>query len=93
MKIKDLVFKKHSEMMSGTQAVVNFSNGYGASVITGSWARTLDNAPYEIAVMTDDGYVCYSTPITGDTVGYLNEKEADEILKQIRELPKREVSK
>ncbi len=92
MKIKDLEFKEHYTL-SGTQAIVSFPNGYAASILTGGWFYTDDEHPYEIAVMTSEGAICYGTPITDDVVGYLTEDEANEILKKISELPKREVSK
>lgn len=59
----------------------SFPNGYGASVIN-------NNASYglELGVLYD-GELDYSTPITSDVVGFIeNEEELDKLLKQIEEL-------
>ncbi len=93
MKIEDLKFEKHYHDPSGTQAIINFTNGYSASVITGNWFYTSNEEPFEIAVMTHDGAICYDTPITDDVMGYLTEEAANDVLRKISELPKREVSK
>jgi hypothetical protein len=85
--IKDLKFKQHEVCPDGTQAVVKFKNGYGASIITGSLFYTKPGAPFEIAVLGKDGHITYSTPITDDVCGWLSEDAANEILKQIQELP------
>ena len=52
--IKDLDFKAHPAGMGGTQAVVQFPNGYGASIITGYFAYSGNGNPYEIAVLHND---------------------------------------
>ncbi len=87
MKIKDLKFEKHSFFTSGSRAFVLFANGYGASVITGYGSYMTEDAPFEIAVTTHEGAVCYDTPITDDVIGYLTEDAANDILRKISELP------
>ena len=84
MEIKDLDFKPHH--FSGTIAKAKFPNGYGASVITGEEFYTSETQPFEIAVLDDDG-IAYDTPVTDDVCGYLTESAANDILKQISELP------
>lgn len=88
MKISDLKFEPHPGGFGGTQAKVKFKNGYGASIITGPMFYTDAEHPYEIAVLNLEDAIDYTTPITNDVVGHLNEEEANEILSQIENLPK-----
>lgn len=83
---KDLEFKTHPTGLGGTQATMDFDNGYGVSVITGEMFYTDDEHPYELAI-TDKNGLCYSTPITDDVIGYLTEQEVEDYMKQIQELP------
>lgn len=84
--IKDLKFEPHP-IGEGIQAVIEFDNGYGASVISGTrYFYSTPARPYEIAVLYD-GVIVYDTPITNDVCGYLTEDEANEILTQIEALP------
>lgn len=84
--IKDLKFEPHP-IGEGIQAVIEFDNGYGASVISDTrYFYSTPARPYEIAVLYD-GVIVYDTPITNDVCGYLTEDEANEILTQIEALP------
>ncbi len=87
MTVGELKWKPHSVGMDGRHAVVDFPNGYGASVVTGSIFYSRPETPYEIAVL-HNGKLDYSTPITNDVCGYCTEEEANEILRQIEALPK-----
>jgi hypothetical protein len=82
---KDLEFKPHPNALGGIQAVIDFDNGYGASVICTSFSYGGTLGLYELAVL-HDGEITYDTPITGDVMGYLTEDEVTELLKQIQEL-------
>ena len=83
---KDLEFMPHPIMgADGTRAYMEFPNGYGISVVTGKFAYSDDEHPYEAAVLSE-GLVCYNTPITDDVVGHLNEEGVTQIMKQIQEL-------
>lgn len=88
MEFKDLVFKqkKFSKEPNDLQCVVNFPNGYGASVIKGLYSYGGREGFYEIAVLMG-GKLCYTTPITDDVLGYLTETQVTETLKAIEELP------
>lgn len=87
MKFKDLKFKKHP-FGEGKRAVIYFKNGYGASIVTGApWFYANEQAPYELAVLTKNGLI-YKTPITDDVLGYLSEKDVEEVLDKIANLPK-----
>ncbi len=86
MEFKDLVFK---ENRGGQQAKVFFDNGFGASVIVGSLARSTPDKPYELAVIKgceDDWDICYATRITEDTEGYLAERDVSILLGRIEVL-------
>lgn len=85
--LEDLEFKLHPAGLGGTQATVNFPNGYGASVVTGRYCYSRPGYPYEIAVIKTGIGIDYTTPITDDVCGYLSEEEANDILRQIQELP------
>lgn len=68
----------------GVQYVVRFSNNYGASIVNhaGSYGT-------ELAVIVfngDDWNITYSTPITDDVLGWLNESELIDALRSISEL-------
>jgi hypothetical protein len=86
--IDDLNFETHCTGR-GIRAVATFENGYGASVVSGSIFYSDEKRPYEIAVLHGDD-LDYSTPVTDDVCGYLTTAEANEILRQIQDLPKKE---
>ncbi len=84
-KVNELEHKTHPSGV-GTQAIVEFENGFSASVITGSIFYSTTERPYEIAVIKD-GRVTYDTPVTNEVCRYLTEEEANDILSQIEALP------
>ena len=51
MNVTELNFEQHLSGLDGTRAVVNFDNGFGASVITGERFYTNEEHPYELAVL------------------------------------------
>ena len=68
------------------QTIYKFPNGYGASVIKFNYMYF----GIEIAVLKFDKEgnwdIDYSTPITNDVIGGLNEEERDDVLQQIFDL-------
>ncbi len=68
------------------QTIYKFPNGYGASIIKLNYIYF----GIEIAVLRfdEDGNwdIDYSTPITNDVKGGMNEKTRDEVLQQIFDL-------
>ena len=70
------------------QTIYKFPNGYGASVIKFNYVYF----GIEIAVLRFDKNgkwdIDYSTPITDDVIGGLNEKSRDNVLQQIFDLEK-----
>lgn len=83
----DLEFTQHSQYpLLDQQALMDFPNGYGISVVTGEHAYANTNT-YEVAVLNNDA-LCYDTPITDDVVGHCTESKVTEIMKQIQKLKK-----
>ena len=80
-----------------TSYTFKFKNGYGASVIClvdvdGGEIVTKgnENNPWEVAVLKFSGEnyrLDYSTEITNDVVGYLNNNQVTELLIKIETLP------
>lgn len=71
------------------QYLFKFKNGYGASVVKGKGIYGSREFPYELAVIKhcgDNWELCYTTSITNDVLGYLNEDGVVEILEEIQEL-------
>ncbi len=82
---KKLKFQQHPRGM-GEQCLVQFTNGYGASVVKGPHTYGGSDGLYELAVFGRNGEITYDTPITNDVLGYLSEEEVSEILNKIKEL-------
>ena len=75
---------------NGVGLVVNFDNGYGASIVCHDYSyggpiKVGENNLYEIAVLHNDE-LCYDTPITDDVLGWNTMAEVNEILNKIKEL-------
>jgi hypothetical protein len=75
-----------NKVNNGVQHIYSFPNGYGASVIKhdGSYGGNL--GLWELAVLDDEGSLCYSTPITSDVIGHLSDEEVILKLNEIRGL-------
>jgi hypothetical protein len=83
---KDLKFNPNNPNdLDDVQAIVEFDNGYGASVISTSFSYGGKHGLYELAVLKD-GDLCYTTPITNDVLGWLNESDVNKILTDIQNL-------
>lgn len=85
-------FKEYIEFsryIGHPQTVYKFPNSYGASVID---IYYFEEDCIEVAVVKFDengGYhLDYSTPITDDVIGGLNEESRDNVLQQIFDLEK-----
>ena len=82
---KQRYLKETNDFNGGIQKVYQFPNGYGASVIKHDFSYGGPEGKWELAVLKDEE-LCYSTNITSDVMGYLNDPEVDQILKQIANL-------
>ena len=85
MNIKKIHLVETKKYMGGVQKVYKSPNGYGASVIKHEGSYGFDKDQWELAVLKDDE-LCYSTGITSDVMGYLNDPQVDNILRQIANL-------
>ena len=68
------------------QTIYKFSNGYGASVIKFNYVYF--GIAISVLRFDENGNwdIDYSTPITNDVIGGLNEESRDSVLQQIFEL-------
>lgn len=85
MTFDDLEFYPHESFIPGVRAVVEFDNGYGASVICGKGSYGYESGLYELAVFKD-GRICYDTPLADDVLGQLTERDVSEYLAKIEAL-------
>lgn len=90
----DLVFDKHPiaidtipDYKDAKQAVLNFDNGYGVSVLLGKCFYSNGVDTYELAVLKDDR-ICYTTSITDDVIGHISSKEVTDIMIKVQQLEK-----
>lgn len=82
---KELKFQPHP-MGIGNQCIVQFPNGYGASIVKGEHTYGSKDGLYELAVFGKNGHITYETPITNDVLGYLSEEEVEKTLIDIKNL-------
>ena len=82
---QELSFQDHP-MGMGKQCIVQYSNGYGASIVQGPHTYGGPLGLYEIAVFDKDGQITYDTPITDDVLGHLSENEVEKTLIDIKNL-------
>ena len=82
---QELNFQTHP-MGIGEQCIVQFPNGYGASIVKGPHTYGGSQGLYELAVFGKDGEISYSTPITDDVLGHLSEQEIEKTLSDIKNL-------
>lgn len=85
-KFKDYIVEQND--LGYPQTIYKFPNGYGASVIKFNYVYF----GIEIAVLKFDENgnwdIDYSTSITNDVIGGLNEESRDSVLQQILDLEK-----
>lgn len=84
-RFSELNFQPHP-IGIGEQCIVQFSNGYGASIVKGPHTYGGPQGLYEIAVFGKDGQITYDTPITNDVLGHLSEQEVEKTLLDIKNL-------
>jgi hypothetical protein len=84
---KDLKFETINDgFMLGKKSRIHFDNGYGASVVCHNFSYGGKTGLYELAVLDQEGEICYNTPITSDTLGWLKEDDVTEALQRIEAL-------
>lgn len=77
----------------GTQRLVTFTNGWGASIVKGPYTYGGPEGLYELAVLAfndeNDYDISYTSGITNDVEGYLTPEDVEALLVRIAELPRR----
>ena len=77
--------KEHPSHVLREQTFYRFPNGYGASVVHGEFTYGLEVAVIKWSEDDDTWDIDYSTPVTSDVVGYIDDLDA--VLGEIYELP------
>jgi hypothetical protein len=73
-------------MFDSYHKIYRFPNGYGASVVSSPFTYGGKDGLFEVAVLDSSGTIDYSTPITGDVIGYLDFAGVADILNKIKNL-------
>ena len=71
---------------NGIQRIYKFDNGFGAIVVKHDHSYGGKKGLWELAVLDSDRNLCYSTDITDDVIGHLNDPQVDEVLGRISRL-------
>jgi len=77
---------KHLPTQGGVQHIYRFPNGYGASVIQGTYTYGGPDGLWEVAVLKGES-LCYDTPVTDDVLGYCDDEAVADLLVRIAALP------
>ena len=81
---KDLEFKPHS-ISNGLQAVMNFDNNYGVSVVKLNGSYGFHQDLWEVAILYK-GSLTYNTDITDDVIGHQTDEDVTEVMKKVQML-------
>ena len=88
----DLIFEPHEISKCGIdcyqnckQAVLNFDNRYGVSVLVGTSFYSNGVDTYELAVLLDDE-LCYPSEIGNDVLGNITKEEVTEAMIKVQQL-------
>ena len=79
---KDLEFKPHT-MGSGLQAVMNFDNDYGVSVIRFYGSYGYERGLWEVAIFYK-GEISYNTSLTDDVLGHQTEQDVTDVMIKVQ---------
>ena len=87
MKKFDLLTFEKLKHQDGIQAIVEFPNGFGASVIKSDTSFGGKSGLFELAVLDNDtGNINSTTDITDDVIGWQDEDDIDRVLTAISKL-------
>lgn len=81
------LFKATLEASGDHREQVFFKNGRGVSIIRHSGSYGGNAGLFELAVLDSTGELDYSTPITGDVLGWLTVTEVLNAMKAVSDLP------
>ena len=82
---KDLAFEPIEELKGSKQAIMNFENRYGVSVLFGKHFYSNGIDTYEVGVL-HNGHLTYNTDITDDVISNVSEGEVSDIMRKVQEL-------
>ncbi|MDB0041639.1 hypothetical protein N9F16_00965 [bacterium] len=83
----DLLTFTKMKKQDGIQAIVEFPNGFGASIIKSDFSHGGKSGLFELAVLdNENGNINSTTDITDDVIGWLDEDDIDRILTAISKL-------
>lgn len=81
---EDLEFELRFDFWYYSQAIMEFPNGWGLSVINGEFAYC-DNETFEVAILWH-GELDYSTEITDNVLRYQTPREITEVMKKLQKM-------
>lgn len=80
----DLKFGSHP--LDGIMATLQFDNGYGVSVISGSYWYSTPGKTYELAMTDNTGHLVYCDIVNHDVLGHLTPDEVSHVMATIQAL-------
>lgn len=86
---EDLLVKRRDHELGGVQYLFRFKNNFGASVVKTPYSYGAKDDKWELAVIKwrgDDFDLEYDTEITDDVLGWLTDKDVQDLLRRIKEL-------
>ena len=91
MKFQDIKFETMEEFFdpNAIRALVEFPNGYRASIVRHVGSYGGKDGLFELAVMDSQNQIVYDTPVTDDVLGWLSPDEVEEAVKKVEALPSR----
>ena len=75
-------------MFGGYAKVIDFDNGYAASIVSSDLSYGGKDGLFEVAVLYN-GEIVYDTPVTQDVIGFCDFAEVVQVLESIKQLPQR----
>ena len=83
----DLLTFTKMKHQDGVQAIAEFPNGFGASIIKSDFNHGGKSGLFELAVLDNDiGNINSTTDITDDVIGWQDEDDIDRVLTAISKL-------
>ena len=83
----DLLTFTKMKHQDGVQAITEFPNGFGASIIKSDFSHGGKSGLFELAVLDNDtGNINSTTDITDDVIGWQDEDDIDRVLTAISKL-------
>ena len=89
MKFQDIKFEAMEAFFgpNAIRALVEFPNGYRASIVRHAGSYGGKEGLFELAVMNSQNEIVYDTPVTDDVLGWLNPNEVEEAVSKVEALP------